>query len=467
MNVSVFGLGYVGCVNAGCLASLGNNVIGVDVALEKVKLINNGKPTVIEKYLDMYIKEARRKRKLEATIDVQYAILNSEISLIAVGTPSNNRKQLDMKYVYRVAEQIGKVISLKKDFHVIAIKSTVTPGTSTKVAEIIEQLSGKKCGEDFAVISNPDFLREGSAVNDFLNPAITVIGYDCNNAKNMLLELYDGLPGEKICTDIDTAEMIKFVNNTYHALKVAFANEVGNICQKLDIDGSKVMEIFCRDTNLNMSSAYLKPGFAYGGPCLVKDSAALKALAKDFNVDTPIINNIGRSNWVQQQKAFDMIVSKKKSKIGVLGLSFKPDTDDLRYSPAVTLVESLLAKGFNVKIYDKNVKVSDLIGENREYIEKRIPHIQGLITDRLQYVIENSELIVIVNKEKEFENVLEKCKHKIVIDLVRMWDEVQYDGIYEGISWSGINRCNLSDKALLEKKINEYSSEHDFSNEKA
>lgn len=452
MNISIFGLGYVGCVGAACCAKLGHKVIGVDVSENKVNLINSGRPTIIEAEIEELVKEAYENNMLEATRDVNYAVMNSEISFIAVGTPSSKQGHLNLNYIYIVAKQIGEALKEKNGFHIVAIRSTVLPGTNEEVGKIIENVSGKVRGKDFTVVSNPEFLREGTAVKDYFNPPLTLVGSDSEYAIEKMKELYIDLPAEFIATDIKVAEMMKYVNNTFHALKIVFGNEVGNICKALDIDSHKVMEIFCKDKQLNISPYYFKPGFAYGGSCLPKDSKALKTLAKDLYVDVPVLNSIEKSNELQKEIAVDMIMSKYKRKIGILGLSFKAGTDDLRCSPIVDVIEMLLGKGYEIKIYDKNVKISELTGTNKDFIESKIPHLQEFITDDLDYVIENSDVIVVTNKEKEFANILNKFENKIVLDLVRVWNDVNYNGHYEGIAWGNINK-NSSQFDEIEKEI--------------
>lgn len=452
MDISIFGLGYVGCVGAGCCAKLGHKVIGVDVSKNKVNLINSGKPTIIEADIEELIKDAWNNKMIEATTEAKYAVLNSEISFIAVGTPSTKQGHLNLDYIYKVAEQIGEALKEKNQFHIIAIRSTVLPGTNEKVGDIIAKVSGKLRDKDFTVVSNPEFLREGTAVKDYFNPPLTLVGSDNEYAIEKMRELYKDLPGEFIATDIKVSELMKYVNNTFHALKIVFGNEVGNICKALDIDSHKVMEIFCKDKQLNISPYYFKPGFAYGGSCLPKDSKALRTLAKDLYIDVPVINNIEKSNELQKKIALEMIMSKGKRKVGVLGLSFKAGTDDLRCSPIVDVIESLLGKGYEVKIYDKNVKLSELTGTNKDFIEAKIPHLKDFITSDLNYVIENSDVLVVTNKENEFNEILNEYPNKIVLDLVRTWNNVDYNGYYEGIAWGNIN---INDKQFekIEKEI--------------
>lgn len=439
MNISYFGLGYVGCVGAACCAKLGHHVIGNDVSENKVNLINQGRPTIIETEIDELVKEAHDKGLLEATMDYHYAVHNSEISFIVVGTPSSKEGHLNLNYIYGVAREIGEALKDKDSFHVVAIRSTVLPGTNKKVGEIIEEASGKKRNVDFTVVSNPEFLREGTAVKDYLNPPLTLIGTDNEKAEAMFRELYKDIPGEFIATDIEVAEIMKYVNNTYHALKIVFGNEVGNICKGLGIDSHKVMEIFCKDKQLNISPYYFKPGFAYGGSCLPKDSKALRTLAHDLYVDAPVIMAIDQSNEIQKKNAIDIIESKGKRKIGILGLSFKSGTDDLRCSPIVDVAEALLGKGYEIHIYDKNVRVSQLTGTNADFIAAKLPHLHDIITDDLDAVCSECDVLVVTNKEKEFVDVPAKYPHKAIVDLVRQFNEIDYEGNYEGISWGNIN----------------------------
>ncbi len=439
MNISFFGLGYVGCVGAACCAKLGHHVIGNDISKNKVNLINQGRPTIIEAEIEQLVKEAHDKGLLEATIDYHYAVHNSEISFIVVGTPSTREGHLNLNYVYSVARQIGKAMRDKKDFHIVAIRSTVLPGTNENVGKIIADVSGKKRGKDFTVVSNPEFLREGTAVHDYLNPPLTLIGTDSKFAEQKFRELYKDIPGEFISTDIKVAEIMKYVNNTYHALKIVFGNEVGNICKGLDIDSHKVMDIFCKDKQLNISPYYFKPGFAYGGSCLPKDSKALRTLAHDLYINVPVINAINVSNEVQKKNAIEIIESKGKRKIGIMGLSFKADTDDLRNSPIVDVAETLLGKGYEIHIYDKNVRISQLTGTNADFITAKLPSLHEIITDDLDAVASASDVLVITNKEKEFADIPAKYPNKVIVDLVREYKTLNYEGNYEGISWGNIN----------------------------
>ena len=440
MNISIFGLGYVGCVGAACLAKLGHRVIGVDVNENKVRLINEGKPTIIEEGIGELCAEAHAAGMMRATTNAAEAVAATDISFIVVGTPSSKEGHLNLNYIYAVAKRIGLALRAKDTFHIIAIRSTVLPGTNEKVGEIIAQESGKLRNTDFAVVSNPEFLREGTSVKDYFNPPLTLIGTDNEEAEAKMRELYKDIPAELICTDIKVAEIMKYVNNTYHALKIVFGNEVGNICKGLDIDSHKVMDIFCKDRQLNISPYYFKPGFAYGGSCLPKDMKALRTLAHDLYVEVPVIDSIHPSNEKQKDNAVQCILAKGKRKVGILGLSFKSGTDDLRCSPIVDVVERLLGKGCDIRIYDKNVVVSELTGTNRDFIMAKIPHLQHFVSSDLDAVCEHADVLVVTNKEREFDDLLSRYPHKIIIDLVRQWKEVCYDGHYEGLSWGDINQ---------------------------
>lgn len=451
MQISIFGLGYVGCVSAGCLSSVGHSVIGVDVDKNKVNLINDGKPTIIEKDIERLIEESRNNGKLEATDDVSYAVKNSDISILCVGTPINEAGELNLTYIYKVAEQIGNALRDKNTFHVVVVRSTVKPGTYNELARIINEKSGKSLNMGFAIVMNPEFLREGSAVNDYNNPPYTLLGSESERALDLVKGLYSHISAPVYTVKPSVAEIIKYINNSFHALKVTFANEVGNICKSIDIDSHIVMDLICKDTKLNISPYYLKPGSAYGGSCLPKDLKALVTLSKSYNVDIPVLGNIERSNELHKERILKEILKHDNKKIGVLGLSFKAGTDDLRESPMIELVERLIGKGFTVKIHDDNVRLSKLMGSNKSYLESKLPHVVNLLAD-LEETIEESDILVIANKEKTYNsifndssasdseengNLLKKLglKDKIVIDLVRITENPNFEGNYNGISW--------------------------------
>jgi GDP-mannose 6-dehydrogenase len=436
MRVSIFGLGYVGAVSAGCLAKDGHEVVGVDPTEAKVDLINRGQTPIIESDIGGIIERAVKDKRLRATTDIADAFNNSDLSIICVGTPSLANGGLDLGYVRRVCEQIGEQLRNKKTFHIVVVRSTMLPGSMRGVViPTLEQFSGKSAGKDFGVCINPEFLREGTAVYDFYHPPKTVIGEIDERSGVAVARIYSDLTAPLIRTDIETAEMVKYTDNVWHALKVGFANEIGNICKALGIDGHKVMDIFCHDTKLNLSPYYLKPGFAFGGSCLPKDVRALAYKARSLDLDLPILNAILPSNERQIERGLRMILGKGSKRIGILGFSFKAGTDDLRESPMVEVIERLLGKGHELRIYDRNVKLAGLVGANREYILHRIPHISRLMVETIDDVLGFAETIVIGNGDKEFRDVPGRLRDgQNVIDFVRIADGVS-DGKYDGICW--------------------------------
>lgn len=436
MKISIFGLGYVGTVSAGCLATDGHSVIGVDPNKTKVNLINQGISPIVEKDIGEMIAASVKSGLLRATSDVQDAVLNSEISLVCVGTPSQLNGNLDLSHVRKVCEQIGAAIKEKSAFHVVVARSTMLPGSMRSVLiPALESYSGKKAGIDFGVCNNPEFLRESTAVFDYYNPPKTVIGESDTKAGELLMQLYAKMTAPLIRTDVETAEMVKYADNTWHAVKVAFANEIGNLCKAEGIDGHKVMEIFCQDTKLNLSPYYMKPGFAFGGSCLPKDVRALMYKGKSLDIDLPLINAILPSNQRQIEKGIKMIVDKGNRKIGILGFSFKAGTDDLRESPLVEVIEYLLGKGYELKLYDKNVSLAALTGANQDYILNHIPHISKLMASSMEEVLDFAETIVIGNGAAEFRTVPAGLKAgQVVVDLVRIVPNLSEER-YDGICW--------------------------------
>ncbi|HJU99829.1 MAG TPA: nucleotide sugar dehydrogenase [Burkholderiaceae bacterium] len=436
MKISIFGLGYVGAVSAGCLATDGHDVIGVDPNRTKVDLINQGVTPIIEKDIGEMIATTVKAGRLRATVDVRDAVMGSDMSLICVGTPSQLNGNLDLSAVRKVCEQIGAAIKDKASFHVVVARSTMLPGSmSSVVIPTLEQASGKKAGVDFGVCNNPEFLREGTAVYDYYHPPKTVIGESDAKAGAMLVQLYEKMDAPLVRTTVETAEMVKYTDNTWHAVKVAFANEIGNICKAVGIDGHKVMEIFCQDTKLNLSSYYMKPGFAFGGSCLPKDVRALTYKARSLDLELPLLNSILPSNQKQVDKGLKMIVDKGARKVGILGFSFKAGTDDLRESPLVDVIEHLLGKGYELKLYDKNVNLAALTGANQDYILNHIPHISKLMVDSMEEVLAFAETVVIGNGAAEFKAVPGQLKAgQTIVDLVRISQE-QSGGQYDGICW--------------------------------
>jgi GDP-mannose 6-dehydrogenase len=434
MNISVFGLGYVGCINAGCLAKEGHTVIGVDKDLNKIELISNGQSPVIEKDLQELISKYSSNGKITASMNYHEAIMNSDLSFICVGTPLSDEGKLSLDSIYSVAEEIGNSLKKKESFHIVSIRSTVLPGTTDKVIKIIENSSKKKYDEEFTVVMNPEFLREGTGIEDYFFPPFTIIGSTSDTAIDTLKIIYENIEAEIKIVDPRIAELIKFVSNSFHALKVSFSNEVGNICKSLGVDSHVLMDLFCLDDKLNLSPYYLIPGFAYGGSCLSKDLRSLVEIAKENNLTIPVLENIESSNLSQKKKALKLINSAKKKYIGFVGLSFKSGTDDLRESPTVDLVRSLSKNGHKVIIYDKNINLMQLTGSNRAYIMNRIPDIADMMVSDFHSLIEKSEVVVATQEFEDFENIIEKYPNKIFIDLARNTNRLS-SGNYNGICW--------------------------------
>ena len=436
MNISIYGLGYVGCIGLGCLAEKGHYMIGVDIDKNKVNLINSGNATIVEKDIDELIQKNFENKKIIATTSSLEAVKNSDVAIICVGTPNNESGHLDMSHIYGVAKEIGEALKDKNNFFTIAIRSTVMPGTNKKIAEIIEQHSGKKNLKDFSVVSNPEFLREGTAVADFFNPPYTVLASESPKALEVMKKVYEVINGEVIISDIGTAELIKFVNNSFHGLKVVFANEIGRICKALGVDSGNLMGLFVKDKILNISPYYFKPGFAYGGSCLPKDLKALNSIAHDKYIKLPVLSSIEDSNQIHIEHAMSLLISKNKKKIGFYGISFKAGTDDLRFSPALELAERLLGKGYDVKIYDKNVNLSRITGKNKEYIFNKLPHINKILEEGVNEFMKSIEILVIVNKDSDINKILnDDLSHIYIIDLVRAFENNSGIKNYEGICW--------------------------------
>ena len=436
MKLSVFGIGYVGCVSAACFANEGHEVIGVDVNPTKVEIINQGNSPIIEPGLGELMKKAVDSRRLKATTSAAEAVNNSEVSLVCVGTPSNANGSLDLRYVTRVCAEIGSALRIKRERHVVVMRSTMLPGTlETVVIPALENASGKRAGSDFGVCINPEFLREGSSLRDFYAPPFTILGADDETTAAVVRSLYLNIDAPLYVIGLKTAEMVKYVCNSFHALKVSFANEVGNICKALAIDSHVVMEIFCQDTKLNLSPYYLKPGFAFGGSCLPKDLRAINYRARELDVEVPVLAAILPSNRLQIERAVNLVAGTHKKRIGVLGFSFKAGTDDLRESPMVSLIETLIGKGFQLSIYDPDVSLARLVGANKEYIEREIPHISKLMCPTIDDVIANSEVIIVGNNGEEFRQIETRITSgMVIIDLARVSGKTS-DDYYQGICW--------------------------------
>jgi GDP-mannose 6-dehydrogenase len=437
VKISIFGLGYVGTVSAGCLAEEGHDVIGVDCIATKVDLINAGQSPIIEAEIGELVKEGVRAGRLRATCDVEEAISESDLSIICVGTPSQINGDLDVSFVSRVCDEIGRVIARKAKRHTIVIRSTVLPGTIRQVViPTIQDASGKQAGDGFLLCMHPEFLREGSAVRDFRAPGKVIIGEFDQASGDVLARLYTGVEAPVIRADLETAEMIKYIDNSWHALKIGFANEIGNLCKSLSVDSQRAMEIFCMDKKLNISSAYLSPGFAFGGSCLPKDLRALGYTAKSHDLELPILKSILRSNELQIMRGLQMVIEKGHSRVGVLGFSFKAGTDDLRESPLIEVIERLLGKGYDLRIYDRNVQLAKLVGANRDFILNRIPHISKMMVDSVDEVLAHGETIVIGTEDPEFNQISARFRDgQSVVEFCRLSGSSMGKGAYDGICW--------------------------------
>ena len=437
MRISVFGLGYVGCVSAACLARDGHEVVGVDTNDEKVALLNQARSPIIEPGVDAIISEAVASGRLRATNSASEAVSWAELTLICVGTPSQRNGSLDVEFVRKVCREIGAALRETEGFHVVALRSTVLPGTMRDVViPTLEEASSLTAGRGFGVCNNPEFLREGSAVEDYDNPPKTVIGETDKASGDLLAGIYAHLDAPMIRTSVEVAEMAKYTDNSFHALKVTFANEIGNICKEMGIDSHEVMDIFSTDTKLNLSSYYLRPGFAFGGSCLPKDVRALTYKARSLDLDTPLLSSIMQSNDRQLARGIEMITATGHKRIGILGFAFKAGTDDLRESPMVDVIETLIGKGYELALYDRNVSLAALTGANRNYILNHIPHISNLMRDSVAEVVDFADVIVLGNRSSEFAGVAGSTPEgKVVVDLVRVTDRGTDPGIYEGICW--------------------------------
>lgn len=437
--ISVFGLGYVGCVSAACLASRGHHVIGVDVNPAKLDGLRHGRSPIVESEIGELTAEVVAADRLTVSADAHAAVLNTDISLICVGTPSTSGGGLTTRYLEEVTSEIGLAIREKNRRHVVVYRSTMVPGTcETLLIPLLERVSGKRAGIDFGVCVNPEFLREGTSVRDFFGPPKTVVGATDSESAETVIGIYEGLPGPVFQVPIRVAEMTKYIDNSFHALKIGFANEVGALCAALGLDSHAVMDVFVADTKLNISPAYLRPGFAFGGSCLPKDLRALTHTARRNDVDIPLLSNLLVSNEVHLRRALDLIAAHGRRKVGIFGMSFKPGTDDLRESPMVELAERLIGKGFDVKIHDANVVLSRLLGANRAYIDERLPHVGELLTDDIDTVLEHGEVLIVGSCAPEVVEAMSRAgADRLIVDLVRLPDAVRLreTANYQGIGW--------------------------------
>jgi len=438
MRVSVIGLGYVGTTTAACLAARGHAVVGVDVSPVKAEMVAGGRSPVVEEGLSERLGAALAAGRLTATTSADRVAQDTDLSLVCVGTPSRRNGSLDLDHLVRATETVGRSLAAADRYHVVAVRSTVLPGTIDRVIlPALEAASGKRAGADFGVCVNPEFLREGEAVRDFENPPFTLIGEAEPRAGDVVAALYEGLSAPLIRTGVRVAEAVKYVSNTFHALKISFANEIGVLLESLGVDPFPVLDIFKQDTRLNISGAYLRPGYAFGGSCLPKDLRAALHAARANDLHLPVLEAILPGNEAHLQRGVDLIVSTGRRRIGVLGLSFKPGTDDLRESPLVRMVEALLGKGLDLKIYDRHVSLARLVGANKEYIETVIPHLATLLSDDLGEVLDHAEVVVVGRADPELAGLPGRLRpEQVLVDLVRIRDDRGGLGErYRGLCW--------------------------------
>lgn len=430
--ISIFGLGYVGAVTAACFAQNGYHVIGVDVQQQKVELINQGKSPIVEKGVEEIICQQFRANRLSATMNLHAAVLKSDLSIICVGTPSNPNGEMNSHYVETVSKEIGEAMGTKETYHVVVIRSTVLPGiTRNKIIPIIEKASGKSVGKDFGICFNPEFLREASAVDDFNNPPKTIIGEFDQRSGEIVFVLYKHLPASIFRTTIETAEMLKYADNAWHALKISYANEIGSICKAIGVDSHQLMSIFCKDTKLNISSLYLKPGFVFGGSCLPKDLRAITSMGRKLKLKIPLLESILPSNEAHMERALQIIRNTGAKRVGILGVTFKAGTDDVRESPSLKLIEVLLKEGFNVSIYDENISLSSLMGENQKFLLDHIPDFSNLMKDNVRDLSKVVDVFIVTQNTLAYRNIIRnRRKGQIVIDLVHLEEYKQQEDYY-------------------------------------
>jgi GDP-mannose 6-dehydrogenase len=433
MRISVFGLGYVGAVSAACLAADGHTVVGVDTNQVKVDLLNQGRSPVVEAGLGELVEDGVRAGRLRATTDCVGAVGDTDLGFICVGTPSNANGSLDLTYLRRVAEEIGQAMRVHQTPFVVVVRSTVLPGTTREVViPALEQAAGRSV----SVCVHPEFLREGTAIRDYREPSKVVVGATHEDARALVAPIVVQPGAPVIQTEVELAEIAKYADNAWHALKVTFANEIGSLAKAHGLDGQRVMEMLCADTKLNLSPVYLRPGFAFGGSCLPKDVRALRYRGRSLDLDLPVLNAILPSNQQQLDRAFQMIADAGSRQVGVLGLAFKAGTDDLRESPMVEVVERLIGKGYDVRVYDANVNLAKLVGANRSYILDQIPHISDLMVDSIDKVVEHASTLVIGNGDPAFRAVADQPRAgQHIVDLVRVGSRRSDGSGYDGICW--------------------------------
>jgi len=437
LRISVFGLGYVGAVSCGCLPELGHEVVGVDMNPAKVDLISAGQSPVVEEHIDELIRDAVATGRLRATLDARQAVLDTEVTLISVATPSRPDFSPDLSAVEGVVRTIGEAVAHKAGHHTVVLRSTVPPGTTQeRIQPILEAAAGRPVGDRLSLVFNPEFLREGSSVRDFREPPQTVIGSVDEAGFGVMEAIYAGLPGSVVRTDCRVAEAVKYLCNVFHALKIVFANEAGSVMKAHGIDAREVMRIFCQDKQLNISAVYLRPGFAFGGSCLPKEVKGFLTLARDRHVEIPALGGLLDSNDAHIERAYGLIAREGRRRVALFGLAFKPGTDDLRDSPLVLLAERLIGKGFEVAIYDGHVKLSRLLGKNREFIDREIPHLDRLLAERPEQALEGAEVVVVGHADAATRaKIVAAAPGRRIVDLSGYADLAAVGGAYEGICW--------------------------------
>ncbi len=437
VSISIFGLGYVGVVCAACFAKMGYRVTGVDIQQHRVDLVNEGKSPIVENNLAELISHGVSCGRLVATLNAHEAVQHSNLSMVCIGTPSRPDGEVNLGFIENVCKEIGEAIRIKDTFHVIVIRSTIPPGTTRKaIIPTIEAASQKVAGVDFGIAVNPEFLRESTAVEDFLNPPIIVVGELDSKSGEIVASLYSNFTAPIFRTTIEIAEMIKYANNTWHALKVCFANEIGSICKELGIDSYQLMHIFCQDTKLNLSSYYLRPGFPFGGSCLPKDVRAIRELGRKLKLDIPLINAILPSNTAHIERALQIIRSHRPKRIGFLGVTFKHGTDDVRESPALILIGALINDGVNICIHDENLLLLNLMGENKKFLERYLPNFEQYLYDNAFELSKDVDMFVVTHNSKMYSEIIQnRFKNQVVIDFVRLELPDEAKTNYYGFCW--------------------------------
>jgi len=433
MNISIFGLGYVGAVTAGCLAQRGHRIVGVDVHPQKVEAFNQGIPPIVESGLNELMKAAQAKGILRATLSCEEAIRDTDVSIVCVGTPSTITGALDLNFVRSVTKQIVEALEKKPGRHALVFRSTMLPGSTAQL--VAENLSSLVAASAVEVFYYPEFLRESTAVADFENPSLAVVG--TRDAGKPPAELMAALFGENAAVvNWATAELVKYACNAFHATKIAFANEIGRVAKPLGIDSRRVMDLLCQDTRLNLSPYYLKPGNPFGGSCLPKDVRALTQLARQHGIALPVVENLPTSNERHLQSLLGLITDSAQDEIVILGLAFKSNTDDLRESAMVEIAQTLLGRGYKLRIYDPALNLSALVGANKRVIDTRMPHLASLLCSDLPRAIGRRGLVVVAQKCAPLSELTQVVTPDHVVLDVNSWPELkELPSRYVGFCW--------------------------------